>query len=297
MNKNTFFLALLVTVLISSCASMSNKSDESIEGPPVEGKSELPKIGVQLWSVKEFVKNDFEGTLTSLATMGFDGVEFAGDFGPYNESPSELKSFLEGLGLVGCGAHVHFDKLTDDKLSQTIAFYKAAGVNTLIIPWEERSWHPQGVKEVVAELNELAKKLAPHNMSIGYHNHNHEFDSYEDATYWDYIARNTTANVVLQQDVGWTALAGKDPVEYVRRYPGRTWTTHYKIRLHDGVSHSQAIIGQDNMIDWPALAKANVEVGGTHWIVVEQELYPEGMTPMQSVSASKAALDVILSEL
>jgi sugar phosphate isomerase/epimerase len=95
--------------------------------------------------------------------------------------------------------------------------------------------------------------------------------------------------------VGWTTFAGKDPVEYVRRYPGRTLTTHYKVRLPEGTVGKLPFIGQDT-IDWPALIKANTEVGGTLWLVVEQEEYPNGLTPLQAVKVSKDGLDKYLSQ-
>jgi sugar phosphate isomerase/epimerase len=84
-----------------------------------------------------------------------------------------------------------------------------------------------------------------------------------------------------------------DPVEYVRRYPGRTLTTHYKVRLPEGTKGKLPIIGQDT-IDWPALIQANIEVGGTRWLVVEQEEYPNDLTPMQAVEMSKKGLDTYL---
>jgi sugar phosphate isomerase/epimerase len=253
----------------------------------------LPKVSVQLWSVKNQVSSDFKGTLRELAKMGFQGVEFAGEFGEFANNPAGLKQFLSSLGLEVSGAHIHFDKLTVDKFVQTVEFYRAIGTTLLIVPYDERAFSPNGVEQVVSELTALAKKLAPFGMQIGYHNHDKEFDAYQGTTYWDYIAQSTSDDVVLQQDVGWTTYAGKDPVEYVRRYPGRTVTTHYKVRLPEGTEGKLPIIGQDT-IDWPALIKANIEVGGTRWLVVEQEEYPNGLTPLQTVALSKKGLDAYL---
>ena len=56
------------------------------------------------------------------------------------------------------------------------------------------------------------------------------------------------------------------------------------------------IIGQDSF-DWAELIKANIEHGGTEWIVIEQEEYPDGMTPLQAVKASKQGLDNIIKQL
>ncbi len=254
----------------------------------------LPLVSVQLWSVKDDVKRDFKGTLKALAAMGFDGVEFAGEFGEFAENPVGLKEFLDENKLKVSGAHLHFDRLSPENFDATVAFYQAIGCDTLIEAMDKRAWDPEGVHHVVKDLNLFAEKLAPYNMSIGYHNHAQEFGDFQGSTYWDIIAKTTSENVVLQMDVGWVNYAGKAPAEYVRRYPGRTQTTHYKIRTHEGTENTTAIIGQDTS-DWSALLTANIDVGGTRWLVVEQEEYPNGMTPMQAVKASKIGLDGILA--
>lgn len=256
----------------------------------------MPKISVQLWSVQDDVKADFKGTLKQLAAMGFSGVEFANEFGEFSGDAKAIKSVLDELGLQGSGAHISFEQLNEHNFDKTVAFYQTLGVNMLIVGWDDRAWHPEGIKEIVSLLNSLDKKLSPLGMKTGFHNHEHEFGAYQGITYWDYLAQNTSQSVVLQQDVGWTTYAGKDPIEYVKRYPGRTLTTHYKVRLPEGTQGKLPIIGQDT-IDWLNLSKANIAVGGTLWFVVEQEEYPNDLTPLQAVEQSKIGLDNILKQL
>lgn len=254
-----------------------------------------PQLSVQLWSIKDDVAKDFEGTLKKLKAMGFQGVEFAGNFGPYANDPKGLKAFLEKTGLKASGAHVHFDKLTPETFDATVAFYKAIDCNYLIIPMDKRAFTPEGAKEVAADLEALQKKLAPHGMHTGYHNHKPEMLGDKGKTPWDVIGTGTSHDVILQQDVGWTEVAGKDPVEFVKAYPGRTITTHYKASAPEPGNKEHPIIGQDTT-DWKALIQANKTVGGTLWLVVEQESYPEGMSPMQSVEASLKGLQKIIAD-
>jgi len=256
----------------------------------------VPKLSVQLWSVKDVINQDFKGTLKALADMGFEGVEFAGEFGPYTNDAKALKQFLNSINLKASGAHISFEQLNQDNFQKTVDFYQQLNVDTLIVGWDDRAWHPQGIKEVVKLLNQLDKKLAPYKIKTGFHNHELEFDTFQGTTYWDYLATNTADSVVLQQDVGWTTYAGKDPVEYVKKYPNRTFTTHYKVRIPEGVTGKQPIIGQDT-IDWINLLKANISVGGTKWIVVEQEEYPNGLTPLAAVALSKKGLDKYIQQL
>jgi len=286
----------LLTILISGVLTLSITSCAQTRDRENAMSAKTPQISVQLWSVKDEVKADFKGTLKQLADMGFTGVEFANEFGEFSKDAKLVKHVLDELNLKGSGAHLSAEQLNEVNFEKTVSFYQTLGVNILIIPWDDRAWHPEGVKELTDQLNMLAKKLAPLNMKIGYHNHEHEFNAYEGMTYWDYLAKNTDQAVVLQQDVGWTTYAGKNPIDYVERYPGRTLTTHYKVRLPKGTKGKLPIIGQDT-IDWLALSKANIAVGGSLWFVVEQEEYPNGLTPLQAIEKSKKGLDKILKQL
>jgi sugar phosphate isomerase/epimerase len=145
------------------------------------------------------------------------------------------------------------------------------------------------------ELTALSAQLAGKGMRIGYHNHAQELAGAVGATPWDVIAKNTPQAAIMQQDVGWTTYAGKDPVAYVKRYPGRTVTTHFKAKFVEGTSGTP-IIGQDKT-DWAGLARAVRQVGGTDWIIVEQEEYPNGMGQLESVAASLKGLQAVLAKL
>ncbi len=255
-----------------------------------------PQLSVQLWSVKDDVAKDFEGTLKKLKAMGFQGVEFAGNFGPYANDPKGLKAFLDKTGLKASAAHVPFEKLNAENFDATVAFYKAIDCKYLIIPMDMRAFTTEGAKEVAAELAAIQTKLTPHGMHTGYHNHEGEMLGEMGKTPWDVIGSNTSQAVVLQQDVGWTEVAGKDPIAFIKAYPGRTITTHYKASAPKPGNTEHPIIGQDTT-DWKALINANKTYGGTLWLVVEQESYPEGMTPMQSVEASLKGLQKVISEM
>lgn len=255
-----------------------------------------PQLSVQLWSIKDDVAKDFEGTLKQLKAMGFQGVEFAGNFGAYEKDPKGLKAFLDKNGLKASGAHVHFDKLSPENFETTVAFYKAIDCKYLIIPMDKRAATAEGAKEVAAELDAIQKKLAAHGMHTGYHNHTVEMLGETGKTPWDVIGTNTKSDVILQQDVGWTEVAGKDPIAFIKAYPGRTITTHYKASAPAEGNTEHPIIGQDTT-DWKALITANKTYGGTLWLVVEQESYPKGMSPMQSVEASLKGLQKIIGEM
>ncbi|WP_448247886.1 sugar phosphate isomerase/epimerase family protein [Thalassotalea agariperforans] len=295
MKKIFSLLFIIVNLTLLSACNDATETNTSTTTKVTGEKMTVPPLSVQLWSVKNTLKNDFEGTLKALADMGFQGVEFAGDYGSYSDDPKGLKAFLNSIGLQASGAHVGVEQLRGDKLDKTLAFLKDLGTDLVIIPYDSRAMSADGIEEFVVEMNLLAANVKKQNMTLGYHNHDKEFDPYHDATFWDYLAKNTPKDMLLQLDVGWVNYADKDPIEYVKRYEGRTLTTHYKIRTHEG-SNDSPILGEDNY-DWAALIKTNVEFGGTRWLVIEQEEYPEGLTPMQAVEKSKKGLEKFIQQL
>jgi sugar phosphate isomerase/epimerase len=257
-----------------------------------------PRLAVQLWSVKDEIKQDFEGTLGKLAKLGFQGVEFAGEFGKFQADPAGLSAFMKKTGLQCAGAHMHVDKLDDANFKATTDFYKTLGCNRLIISMDKRGASKDGSTEMAKQLTTLAGKLAGQGMQLGYHNHEQEMLGEKDQTNWDVLAKNTPQNFILQQDVGWTTYAGKDPVYYVNKYPGRTVTTHYKAKFAKGssVAGGAPIIGQDRT-DWSGLTKAVRSVGGTEWIIIEQEEYPNNMGQLDTVAASMRGLQSVLAKM
>ena len=254
------------------------------------------RIGLQLWSVKDEIKQDFEGTLTKISQLGFQGVEFAGEFGPYKDNPAGLKAFMDKNRLQCAGAHMHFDALAPERFDATTAFYKTLGCSSLVISMDKRGASTEQSAQMSKELSALQGKLAAKGMRIGYHNHAQEMAGTVGSTPWDVIARNTPRGAIMQQDVGWTTFAGKDPVTYVNKYPGRTVTTHYKAKFVEGASGGTPIIGQDKT-DWAGLTRAVRKVGGTEWIIIEQEEYPNGMGQLETVAASMKGLQGVLNTL
>lgn len=275
------FLSILAMVLVA-CASHTDKASNQIN------------VGVQLHSVKNDVSRDFEGTLQKLAAAGVDGVEFAGRYGPYVNDPHGLRRFLEKTGLEVSGVHAPTTALRGEKGRMNFAFYRDLGAKTVIIPHDKRINDPLKIEELYAELRQLNTLANGYGLLLGYHNHSKEFETYQGKTYWEHLAENTPDNFVLQLDIGWATYAGHDPIALIKEHPNRTITTHYKIRTYKGKpstveKDAKVIIGSGD-IDWQALYKTNQNYGGTDWVIVEQEEYPEGITPFESLTRSYHAL-------
>jgi sugar phosphate isomerase/epimerase len=221
------------------------------------------------------------GTLDRLAEIGFDGVEFADYFG---RSASELRGMLDQRGLLCCGTHVYMEDLEGDQFTGTVDFARTLGAEYLIVRWipEERRDSRESFAQTVQWFNEIAERLEPHDMRVGYHSHDFIFRTLNDETLWDTLARNTRDDVVLQLDTGPATLMGKDVVELIRRYPGRTATMHVKAYSE---ARPAAVLGEDQ-IDWDGVAEAAESVGGIEWYILEYEI--EGVPPLDALEASLA---------
>lgn len=250
-------------------------------------------IAVQLYSVRDDCAKNFDAALEQVAAMGFEGVEFAGYYS-YAGRASDLRKRLEALKLKVAGTHIGFETLQGDALKRTIDFHQAIGCRFLIVPNTAAFTDPEKCRELADTFNRLAETLRPLGMACGYHNHTGEFKKDGDKTYWDLFAERTSKDVILQQDCGWTFAAGFDPAAYIRKYPGRTKTTHFKPTVREGEMGKRAILGQDS-VDWRAVYQACVSVGGTEWIVVEQETYPDGKPAMDCTRESLAGLKKLLA--
>jgi sugar phosphate isomerase/epimerase len=252
-------------------------------------------IAVQLYSVRDDCGKDFDAALAQVAKMGFEGVEFAGYY-KYGNKAKELRQKLDELNLKVAATHIGTGSFRGDALKKTIEFHQTIGCKFLIVPGDGDFTHPEKSKTLAETFNKTAEVLKPLGLACGYHNHTGEFKKDGDKTYYDLFAERTTKDVVLQQDCGWTAAAGLNPVDLMKRYPGRMKSTHFKPAVLGGDrgKGKKPILGQDS-VDWAAVLAACIEIGGTEWITVEQENYPDGKSPMECTALSLAGLKKLMS--
>lgn len=243
---------------------------------------------LQLYSIRGDCARDFDAALAAVARMGFVGVEFAG-YHKYDGKAKELRQKLDELNLKAAATHIGSGSFRGDALKRTIDFHQTIGCKYLIVPGDGDFTHPEKSKALAELFNKTAEQLKPLGLFCGYHNHTGEFKKENGTTYWDLFAERTSKDVVLQQDCGWSAAAGYNPVELIKRYPGRTKVTHFKPTVIGDDTSKKAILGQDS-VDWTAVLAACRQFGGTEWITLEQEAYPDGKSPMQCTEESFAAL-------
>lgn len=227
-----------------------------------------PSVGLQLYSVRKDCQKDTEGTIAAVAKMGYQGVEFAGYYG---KSAKQMRKILDDNGLKCCGTHAQLGTLLGDKLKGTIEFNKIIGNKYLVVPGLPQKYRASrdAWLSTARLFNELAEKVKPHGMKVGYHNHSVEFKAIDGVVPWDIFMGNTSKEVIMQIDLGNAMHGGADPLPYIYKYPGRATTVHLK-----GYSktNDKALLGEGdiNLKAFFALCEA---VGETKWYIVEHENY------------------------
>ena len=267
-------------------------------------------LGIQLYSVRDDMKQDPPGTLKALAAMGYKNVEHANyiDRKFYGYTALEFKKVLNDLGLKMPSGHTvmsdkHWDKVTNDftdEWKQTVEDAATVGEQYVISPWLDESLRKNyndllRFLDVFNKSGELCKKSG---LKFGYHNHDFEFKySLKGKKIYDIILEHTDPALVLQQiDIGNMYGAGGRALEILKKYPGRFESMHVKDEIKArnkgemNDEYESTILGK-GILPVKEIVDNFRKSGGTTEFIIEQESY-QGKTPLE---CSKEDLKVMKS--
>ena len=264
-----------LSLIPSAAVALSISQDAWSQGlKDKRGKPVL--VGLQLYSVRDDCAKDLPGVLKAVAKMGYSGVEFAGYHG---RSAQELREMLDSNSLKCYGTHIGLDTLLGDNLDKTVEFNKVLGNRFLCVPWipEEKRNSKAAIVETAKTFSEIARKVEPHGMIVGYHNHTDEFKPVEGETPFETFFNNTDKRVAVQFDIGNALEGGVQAAPFVSKYPGRVLSVHVK---DHSKTNPKALLGEGDE-NWAELMPLLKGKAGTKWFVIEQEsgAYP----PMECV--------------
>jgi sugar phosphate isomerase/epimerase len=219
MNRRSFLETSIGVAVAASLPSAAFAAEHKIE-----------KIGVQLYTVRSTMKTDFEGTLEKVASAGYKEVEFAGYF---DHSPKDVRAILDKNGLVAPSCHVSYD-IVENHLDEQIEASHSIGHTYIVCPWidEKQREAADGWQKAAELFNKAGEKTAKAGIQFAYHNHTFEFQSMKSLggkLPFDYFLTTCDPkNVQMEMDLCWISVAGKDPVAYFNKYPGRFPLVHVK---------------------------------------------------------------------
>lgn len=232
--------------------------------------SSIP-IGLELYSVREALKTDLEGTVRAVAQLGFQCMEFYAPYYDWTEAQTkQMRKLLDDLGIRCYSTHNHEEFLSADKISRTRDLNLILGCKYVVLASSNPKPGLDGWKAIADELNAAAREFEPFGLKAGYHNHQPEFMPVDGVRPMEILAKNTKRSVMLQLDVGTCLNAGGDPVAWIRANPGRIHSLHLKDWSPDPAVGYKALFGEGSA-DWKNIFAAAESVGGVEYYLLEQE--------------------------
>jgi sugar phosphate isomerase/epimerase len=245
--------------------------------------------GLQLYTVRDALGADMEGTLKSVAGVGYREVELAGLPGVTAQA---MHASLRRHGLDAPSMHASYDRLRGD-LDSVLEEARILGANHLVCPSVDAGERKTAAdwKTVCQTLSRIGQVVRSHGLVLAYHNHDFEFVPFGDGTTPFHLLMTETdpRNVKLELDVYWVAKAGQDPVQYLMNGQDRIVLVHLKDLAADG---STVEIGS-GVLDMERIVRAALIAGARH-LFVEQD---SSTDPLASIVASFRVLEQLPADV
>lgn len=252
---------MMLTTLFTASALLAS---------PAQAAGVEDEIALQMYTLRNV--GDAQAQFAMAAKAGFKHVELVGDHGL---SAKQLKAVLEKNHLDITSSHVQLSAL-ENQYRETVAFNKAVGNKTIIVPWIEPEERPDSTQSWVAyaqRLNKMGAKLRHDGLQLGYHNHNFEMKKYDGVTALEILLKNTRPeNVKLELDAAWVSRGGQDPARLIGAYPQRIYAIHAKDNASIGIRDDEmnfAPLGE-GLLDWKSILGA-AKASGVKWYIVEHD--------------------------
>jgi len=254
----------------------------------------LNDIGIQLYTLRDEMKKDVHGTLKRVAHLGYKYVEgYYVDKGHFfGYKPKEFRTMLSDLGLKMNSNHVLSGRSQPEIKSsmannweRIVADFVEAGVKYVVCPWipEVERNTITDYKKLAEYLNQKGQYSKHYGVQLCYHAHDFEFKTIKDQVPYDLLLNETDRNFVqFEMDMYWVKKAGKDPLDYFEKYPGRFPLWHVK-DMDKTEKQSFTEVGH-GIIDFKKIFAA-AEQSGMKYFYVEQD---ECLThhPIKSIELS-----------
>lgn len=236
------------------------------------------KIAVQLYSVRKDLEKDLEGTIKRLKEIGFNAVQVDGMRG---NDPKEFSDILKKYNMEVVGLHIKHDRFLND-LDGIIEEAYLFGCKTIYDKYiDDEDQNEEGYRKTKAALIKAVRKLSDLGFRVGLHNPEYDFNNKIDGrVVMDYITDPVNGiSIYAEADTYWITVAGKDPVEFIKRYSGRTPIIHMKdidtsIDLMD-MDNNLKEVGQGD-VDFESIIRWGEE-NAVEYYCIEQDSSKIGM--------------------
>jgi sugar phosphate isomerase/epimerase len=231
------------------------------------------KPGLQIWSVRSLLKEDFEGTIKKVAEVGYQNIEgyglgtngmFLGSINPGHYA-RVIKD--QGMNLIA----THCSYTMADKAGPMIEAAAETGMEYMIVPGIPKNLREtvDQWKEIAENMNKLGEMCIENGLKFGYHNHAFEFEKIDGRIPLEILIESTDANLVnFEADLFWVSRGGYAPLELIRKYPGRIRLLHVK----DGNAEFEETTTGSGIIDFESIVKAGRKDVVEYYFVEDERL-------------------------
>lgn len=228
-------------------------------------------VGLELYSVRDELVKDLEGTVRAVAKMGYQCVEFYGPYFKWTEAQTkQYRKLIDDLGIKCYSTHNDQSNFDAANINRARDMNLILGTKYVVMASAKVEPTVDGWKKLADTLNSAADTLAPSGLKSGYHNHEPEWVKIGDTFPLEILAKNTKPSVMMQLDVGTCLASGADPVAWIKANPGRIHSIHCKDWSPDADKGYRVLFG-DGKADWKGIFAAAESVGGIEYYLVEQE--------------------------
>ena len=246
-------------------------------------------MGLQLYTIRDAMGTDVAGSLKKVSDAGYKYVELAGyaDVKFYKMEPAEFRKLVNDLGLEILSSHTQVEAqgITLDNAKKMADDHAKLGVKYCVQPWvvPEARTTVASYQKMVDDWNKVGGIMKENGIMFGYHNHNFEFATVEGKVpYFDiFLAGLDKDLVTMELDLFWTTKAGQNPVEIIKKYPGRFQLFHMKdmytneAPFFDTVGVKDFAPVGEGVINFKDILAVK-DIAGMKYMIVEQDQSRDG---------------------
>ena len=228
-------------------------------------------IAAQMYTCRDFTNTleELDETFGKLAGIGYEAVQLSAISAEH--TAEQMKDLLDHHGLIACATHTDFADLRDNS-EEHVAYHQVIGANhTATGGWEKALQSEEDWIAFAREANDLGRRLGSMGLSLGYHNHSHEFERFGERTAMEIFYEESDPEFVFAEiDTYWVQHGGASPVVWINKLVDRLPLLHLKDMAKRGREQLYAEVGEGNL-DWEGIIAA-AQDAAVKWYIVEQDI-------------------------
>ncbi len=254
------------------------------------------RISVQLYTLRDQLQIDLEGSLAELRRIGYTRIEHAGFVG---RTAAQFRAALDAAGLRATSGHVGIPQPFDAAAWQrALDDARVVGNRYIVHPFFGLDSSGQPIRDAAVyaafarDLNRAGAMAKRAGLSFGYHNHHLEFVKQNGGrrTGFDILTAETDPDLVhLEVDLYWAWRGCADPVDLIHRHRGRVRQVHVKdmdVTSANFTSAPFADVGA-GLIDFGRIFEHAREAGLAEYIVERDDAGSPPRTPAQALDTAR----------